>query len=143
MNAAPPISVSYSAALARYNEERKAAAIVQAAAAQAAATAPAPQPVPKPSLARRALNWVKRKLCCCLAKPEVEEPQPLPQPLLPQPQPELPAPLTEVPANMVVGFDGKLHEVYNPTSGKPCPHFLTTTNARTGEISCLNCKQVL
>jgi hypothetical protein len=139
MNAAP-ISAHdpYTVALAKFNEERAAAA--------AAAAAPPPQPKPvaaaKPSLARRALNWVKRNLCCCLAKPEVEEPVPLPQPQ-PQPQPDLPAPLTEVPANMIVGFDGRLHEVYNPTSGKPCPHFLTTTNARTGEISCLNCKKVL
>jgi hypothetical protein len=142
MNAAPISAYDpYTVALAKFNEERAAAAL----AAATAAAAPPPQPKPvagaKPSLARRALNWVKRNLCCCLAKAEIEEPQSLPQPLLPQP--ELPAPLTEVPANMIVGFDGRLHEVYNPTSGKPCPHFLTTTNARTGEISCLNCKKVL
>jgi hypothetical protein len=128
MNAAP-ISAHdpYTVALAKFNEER-------AAAAAAAAAAEA-----KPSLARRFARWVKRNLCCCLVKSEVEEPQP--QPLLPQP--ELPPPAESLPENMIVGFDGKLHEAYDPTSDKPCPHFLTTTNARTGVRSCLNCKKLL
>ena len=126
MNAAP-ISAHdpYTVALAKFNEER-------AAAAAAAAVANAP-----PSLVRRAINWIKRSLCCCLAKPEVELPQPLPLP-----QPLQPPPAEALPENMIVGFDGKLHEAYNPNSDAPCPHFLTTTSARTGERSCLNCKMV-
>jgi hypothetical protein len=133
MNAAP-ISAHdpYTVALAKFNDER-------AAAAAAAQPKPDTVAVAKPSLARRFVRWVKRTLCCCLTKPEVEEPQP--QPLLPQP--ELPPPAESLPENMIVGFDGKLHESYDPSSDKPCPHFLTTTNARTGEQSCLNCKKVL
>lgn len=133
MNAAP-ISAHdpYTVALAKFNEERAAAA------AAAAAPQPTPEPIANanPSLARRFVRWVKRNLCCCCTKPEVEEPQPLPQPLLPPPAETLPE-------NMIVGFDGKLHEAYDPTSDKPCPHFLTTTHARTGVRSCLNCKKVL
>ena len=42
--------------------------------------------------------------------------------------------------DMIIGFDGKRVKSYNPYSGEPCPHYLTSTNCRTCEKSCLNCR---
>jgi hypothetical protein len=31
--------------------------------------------------------------------------------------------------------------MWDPESGTPCPHLLTTQNVRTGETSCCHCKE--
>jgi hypothetical protein len=143
MYSAAPISANndpYREALRQYNEERAEEAIAAAKAAAVAARAARPPSPPPPSegRARRAINWLKRNVfCCCARSTTAVPPTPAEEPL----NVVIPEPVTELPQGYFVGFDGKLAKPFNPNdSSSPCPHYLTTTNARTRVTTCLNCK---
>lgn len=36
-------------------------------------------------------------------------------------------------------YNGEYYENWDPASGKPCPHFIKTTNMSTGKVTCCMC----
>lgn len=88
-------------------------------------------------------RWFKTAFCCCLRADEVTVPVRPPTPpsspahgsTLPVYDPTdseaAPPPLYRTPGGMTM---------WDPASGTPCPHLLTTQHPRTGEKTCCHCK---
>jgi hypothetical protein len=70
----------------------------------------------------------RRVFCCCCRPTEVE----IPIYDHSEDLSKKPPAMYKTPGGMVM---------WDPNSGTPCPHLLTTTNPRTGESSCCHCKE--
>lgn len=79
------------------------------------------------SIFKRVGQWLRKNLFCCCSKPSVDESVPICDP-----EAEKKPALYKTEGGMMM---------WDPNSGTPCPHLLTTQNVRTGETTCCHCKE--
>jgi hypothetical protein len=90
-------------------------------------------------------RWFSAVFCCCLRNDTVivENPKKVSDPFA-----SLPV-LDASDAESVAAAKGGMYKtqtgmvMWDPASGTPCPHLLTTQHPRTGEKTCCHCKAVV